>query len=93
MVENMTLQKQGDQYVRFLEDIDMKQGLIYVKQFYIVIPYYEGEKDNEQINKPWFTKFLNVLNAKDNVEKIIERYRAFLKGKKLLETRCNLISE
>ena len=92
-IENLTLKKQGEWYIKFLEDIDMQQGLIYTKDFYIVIPYYEGEKDNEQINKAWYTKFIDILNSKDDVEKIVEKYRSFIKWKKMLETRCNLIIE
>jgi len=90
-IENLILQKQGEAYYKFLQDIDMQQGLIYTKEFYIVVPYYEGEKDNEEINKGRRTKLLNVLNAKDDAEKIVARYRWFLKGKKSLDTRCSLI--
>ncbi|MDD3263207.1 MAG: hypothetical protein PHR61_05215, partial [Candidatus Absconditabacteria bacterium] len=68
-IENLTLKGQGDGYIKFLQDIDMQQGLIYTKDFYIVVPYYEGEKDAEKINKSWFTKFLDVLNSKDDAEK------------------------
>lgn len=92
-IDNTTLQKQGESYVKFLQDIDMQQGLIYNKEFYIVVPYYASEKDNEEINKSWFTKFLDVLNAKDDAEKVVARYRGFLKGRNMLETRCNLIAE
>lgn len=90
-IENITLQKQGEGYLKFLQDIDLQQGLIYTKEFYIVVPYYEGEKDSEEINKGRRTKFLNILNAKDNAEKIVARYRTFLRGKKQLETRSSLI--
>ena len=92
-IENLTLKWQGDWYIKFLQDIDMQQGLIYTKDFYIVVPYYEWEKDAEKINKSWFTKFLDVLNSKDDAEKIVARYRDFLKWRKMLETRCNLITE
>ena len=92
-IENLTLKKQSKEYVKFLEDIDLQQGLIYTKDFYIVVPYYQSEKDNTEINKGWVTKFLNVLNTKDDAEKIVERYRGFLKGQKMLETRCNVITE
>ena len=92
-IENLTLKKQSKEYVKFLEDIDLQQGLIYTKDFYIIVPYYQSEKDNEEINKTWITKFLNVLNTKDDAEKIVERYRGFLKGQKMLETRCNVITE
>ncbi len=92
-IENLTLKKQGDWYIKFLQDIDMQQGLIYTKDFYIVVPYYEGEKDEEKINKSWVTKFLDVLNSKDDAEKVVARYRDFVKWRKMLETRCNLITE
>jgi hypothetical protein len=36
---------------------------------------------------------LDVLNAKDTVEKIVQRYRQFLKGRNSLDTRVNLIAE
>lgn len=92
-IENIILKKQGEEYTKFLQDIDMQQGLIYTKDFYIVVPYYESEKDNQEINKSWFTKFLDILNAKDNTEKIVNRYRIFVRWRKMLETRCNLIIE
>lgn len=90
-VQNSTLHEQGENYVRFLEDIDLKQGLIYVKEFYIIVPYYTTEKDTENINRPRRAKLLSVLETKDTPEKIVDRYRVFLKGKKLLDARCNLI--
>lgn len=78
-IENLTLKKQAIEYVNFLEDIDLKQGLIYTKNFYIIVPFYESEKDNTEINKSWLTKFINVLNTKDDAERVVERYRGFLK--------------
>ncbi len=92
-IENLTLKKQWEWYIKFLQDIDLQQWLIYTKDFYIVVPYYEWEKDAWKINKSRFTKFMDVLNSKDDVEKIVGRYRWFLKGKSTLETRCNLIIE
>jgi hypothetical protein len=90
-LENMILQNQWHEYTSFLEDIDSKQGLIYIKEFYIVVPYYDWEQDASNINKSWRVKLLNVLNTKDSVEKIVEKYRYFLKWKNMLETRVNLI--
>lgn len=92
-IDNMVLQNQWQEYISFLEDIDSKQGLIYVKEFYIVVPYYDWEQDASSINKSWWIKLLDVLNTKDSVEKIIEKYRYFLKWKNMLETRVNLISD
>ncbi|MFA5748243.1 MAG: hypothetical protein WC872_04010 [Candidatus Absconditabacterales bacterium] len=90
-IENPTLQKQSEKYFEFLQNIDAQQGLIYNKEFYIIVPYYQSEDDNKEIKKSRREKLLNILNTKDSVEKIVDRYRFFVKGKKSLETRCNLI--
>lgn len=87
------LKEQGQRYESFLEDINMKQGLIYVKEFYIVIPYYEQDADVDQVKKPWRSKFMDTLNSKDDVESIVSRYRNFVKGQKMLNTRISLIQE
>jgi len=57
------------------------------------VPYYGSEDDNNEINKARRKKFLNVLEAKDSVERIVGRYRQYLKGEKMLETRCNILME
>jgi len=92
-ITNPTLKNTGENYSKFLQDIDSKQWLIYDKSFYIVIPYYKWEQDKSGVKKSRFTKLLDVLNSKDSVEKIVERYRWFSKWKDMLDTRCNLISE
>ncbi|MBR6907869.1 hypothetical protein IKN40_05270 [bacterium] len=65
------LKEQAKNYEEFLENINMKQGLIYVKEFYVVIPYYENEQDSDQVKKPRWSQFMDTLNAKDDVESII----------------------
>ncbi len=90
-IENPTLKGQGEAYYNFLQNIDMQQGLIYNKEFYVIVPYYIGEQDKGQIQRSRRGKLLDVLNAKDSVEKIISRYRQFLKGRNSLETRVNLV--
>lgn len=87
------LKEQGKNYASFLEDINMKQGLIYVKEFYIIIPYYVNEADTDQVKKPRRSKFMDTLNAKDDIETIVARYRNFVKGQKMLNTRIALIQE
>lgn len=87
------LKNQAKNYASFLEDINMRQGLIFVKEFYIVIPYYTNEADKEQVRKPWWSKFMDALNSKDDVETIVSRYRNFIKGQKMLNTRIALIQE
>ena len=87
------LKEQAKSYEEFLESINMKQGLIYVKEFYVVIPYYDNEQDSDQVKKPWWSQFMDTLNAKDDVESIIWRYRNFVKWQKMLNTRVSLVQE
>lgn len=90
-IENPALKNQWNSYVKFLEWIDNQQGLIYVKEFYIVIPYYRDERDAEQVNRSWWDKFLNILNAKDDIEMIVDRYRTFIKCEQNIQTRENVL--
>ncbi len=90
-IENPALKNQWNSYISFLEGIDNQQWLIYVKEFYVVIPYYRDEKDAEQVNRSRRDKFLNVLNAKDDVEMIVERYRTFIKSEQNIQTRENVL--
>ena len=90
-IDNPALKAQWQWYLSFLEWIDDQQWLIFVKEFYIVIPYYWDEKDAEQINRSRWDKFLNVLNAKDDVEMIVDRYRNFIKWEQNIETRENVL--
>ena len=90
-IDNPALKNQGQSYISFLEWIDNQQWLIYVKEFYVVIPYYWDERDAEQVNRSRWDKFLNILNAKDDVEMIVERYRTFIKNEQNIQTRENVL--
>lgn len=92
-IDNDVLKDQGEHYIKFLDDIDAKQGLVYVKEFYIIVPYYESGQDNENVNKPRWSKLLSAFDSKDSAEKIVARYRSFVKSKSFLDTRCNLIAD
>lgn len=92
-ITNPTLKATWDSYFKFLQNIDSKQGLIFEKTFYIVVPFYDDDQNEKDIKKPWFSKLLNVLNAKDDVESIVARYRQFNKWKNMLDMRCNLIAD
>jgi len=92
-ITNKTLLGQGEEYAKFLENIDLQQWLIFVKEFYIIIPYYADGNDNKQVNKKRYQKLMNVLNAKDSVEKVVAKYRWFIKNKNQIDTRCSLITE
>lgn len=92
-IENPALQRQGQSYISFLQWIDDQQWLIFVKEFYIVIPLYQDSIEAEQVNKSRRNKLLNVLNAKDDVEMIVERYRNFIKSEQNIQTRENVLIE
>lgn len=92
-IDNEVLKWQWDKYVGFLDEINSRQGLIYTKEFYIVVPYYDMEIDMPNVRKAWWKKFLDILEPTDSPDKIVWRYRKFIKNAKHLDTRCNLISE
>lgn len=87
------LKDQGEQYISFLDKISSQQGLIFIKEFYVVIPYYSESNKNEMIKKPRWQKLLMVLDAKDGIDKIVGRYRAFIKHRRRLDIRANLVIE
>ncbi len=92
-INNKILKTQWEWYIKFLQWIQLQQWLIFVKEFYIVVPFYEMDEDKAGVRKSWFSKFMDVLNSKDSIENIVSRYRKFLKLEKFLDTRCNLIIE
>ena len=87
------LKDQGEQYISFLDKISSQQGLIFIKEFYVVIPYYSESNKNEMIKKPRWQKLLMVLDAQDGIDKIVGRYRTFIKHRRQLDIRANLVIE
>lgn len=92
-VEQSALQQQGKQYLSFLQEINSQQWLIYGKDFYVIIPYYPTEDDMLHVRKPRRQKFLDALSTVQTPEKIVEKYRMFIKNDKFLDTRVNLVLE
>lgn len=92
-IDNDVLKWQWREYVNFMDDINSKQWLIYTKEFYIVVPYYNLDNDVSWVKKPWWQKFLNALDSVDSPDKIVARYRSYLKSRKFLDTRINLVKE
>lgn len=90
-IDHEALKQQGDAYISFLDDINTQQGLIFVKEFYMVIPYYALEDDAVNIRKPRWRKFMDALSNVETPEKIVERYRGFIKNNKYLNTRVAVI--
>lgn len=76
-----------------MENISLQQWLIFVKEFYVIVPYYLTGKDSDEINKPRWQKILNVLEAKEGAEKIVQRYRNFVKQRKFLDLRVNIVTD
>lgn len=93
VLDQKALKKQGEGYLKFMNSINAKTWLIYVKEFYIVVPYYSMEMDSENIRKPWWRKFLDAFSPLHTPEKLVANYRSFVKNDKFLETRVNLILE
>jgi type IV secretory pathway VirB4 component len=92
-ITNNTLAEYGKQYTKFLEQINLQEGLIYTKEFYIIIPYATTEKDFSHIRKPRWQKFLDILDSNESAEKIVARYRQFIANNKFLDTRVALVIE
>lgn len=87
------LKEQADSYVGFLDQINAKQGLVFVKEFYLIVPYYAQEDDIAGVRKPRWVKFMQALNRAESPEKIVSRYRSFLKNSQHLDTRVNVSLE
>lgn len=93
-IENDTLRRQWEEYVKFIENINSQQWLIYTKEFYLVVPYsWSVNAAADDIAKPWWKKVMAILDNKETPEKIVSRYRSFMKNKKFLDTRCNIVIE
>lgn len=95
LIDNDALKEQGEWYISFLEQINVAQWLLYVKEFYIIVPLYTATAtdDEKNIKLSWLDKLLNALNPKDSAEQMVARYRIFLKTKGVLDTRCAIIQE
>jgi hypothetical protein len=87
------LKFQWDKYVRFIEDINSNQWLLYTKEFYIVVPYYPLEDDKKYVSKSWLKKLIDSMEKTDSPDKVVWRYRSFLKNRKFLDTRANIVME
>lgn len=92
-IQQLPLKTEANNYISFLDQINARQGLVYVKEFYVVIPYYAMADDTAMVRKPRWDKFMNALNRQDSAEKIVGRYRSFLRNQQFLETRVSVVLE
>ncbi|MCS6982911.1 MAG: hypothetical protein NZL83_01855 [Candidatus Absconditabacterales bacterium] len=91
-IDHPTLRKQAEHYRSFLDQIQLKSSMIFVKEFFIIVPLYSAMiGDEDGVKTPWRVKMLRVFDAKEGAEKIVAKYRTFLKQKKDLDSRCSLI--
>lgn len=90
--DNQQVQSAWSQYLSFLNQINLSQGLLYIKEFYIVVPFYPNA-DTDRIKRPWRKKFIDAFAGFDTAEKIVWRYRLLVKYKQELDTRSTLIIE
>ncbi len=90
---NENLKSYSEEYISFMDNINNKEWLIFVKEFFVIVPYYESEDDSEKMHKARWQKVLDILDTKDSAEKIVSRYRWFIKNKKFLDVRTNIIIE
>lgn len=92
-LDNQVLKNQWDNYVKYMDEINSQRGLIYTQEFYITVSYFPLENDTSIVRSPWRKKFLDALDTNDSPDKIVWRYRDFVKNRKHLDTRCNIIIE
>ena len=95
IIENEALKDQWKNYISFLEQINIAQWLLFVKEFYIIIPLYDSnwKSEENQMKMGWLDKLMKALQSKDSAESIVARYRGFLRVKSQLDTRCALITD
>lgn len=89
---NEVLKWHGEKYKEFLTKLNESQGLLYSKEFYIIVPYYNLD-DKKKVRKSAIEKFLEALSKVESAEKIITNLRFHYKNKKKLDSRCQLITE
>jgi hypothetical protein len=93
-IENDALKSQGESYISFLEQINVSQWLLFVKEFYIIVPLYDSTRaEEDMVKQSWIDKLMRALSPKDSAESIVARYRGFLKSKSLLDSRCAVITD
>lgn len=93
-IDNPHLLVQARQYLSFLENINLKQHLLFMKEFYVIVPFYGWlQGDIDGVKKPRWQKLLDAFNKQFWAEQIVAKYRDFLKNKKQLDTRCAVVMD
>jgi len=89
-IENEVLKWQWEQYFEFLNKLNDSQGLLFTKEFYIIVPYYYFD-DTKKMRENQFQKLMSALSSVETAESIANKLRELNKNKKHLNQRVSLI--
>jgi len=89
-INNEVLRWQWEQYFEFLKKLNDSQGLLFTKEFYVIVPYYSFD-DQKKIRQNQFEKIMSALTHTETAENIANKLRQLHKDKKHLNQRCILI--
>jgi len=89
-IENEVLKWQWEQYFDFLNKLNDSQWLLFTKEFYIIVPYYDFD-DAKKIRESQFQKLMSALSSVETAESIANKLRQLNKNKKHLNQRVSLV--
>jgi len=89
-IENEVLKWQWQQYFEFLTQLNDKQGYLFTKEFYIVVPYYDFD-DAKKMKESQFQKLMSALSNVETAESIANKLRQLNKNRKHLNQRVALV--
>lgn len=89
-IENEVLKWQWEQYFEFIKKLNDSQWLLFTKEFYIVVPYYNFD-DNKKTRENQFEKLMKAFSKTDTAESIAKSLRSLQKDRKHLNQRCSLL--
>jgi len=89
-IDNEVLKWQWEQYFEFLNKLNDSQGLLFTKEFYIIVPYYDFD-DTSKMRESQFQKLMSALSNVETAESIANKLRQLNKNKKHLNQRVSLV--
>jgi len=90
-IENEVLKWQWEQYFEFLNKLNDSQWLLFTKEFYVIVPYYDFD-DTKKMRESQFQKLMAALSNIETAESIANKLRQLNKNKKHLNQRVSLVS-
>jgi len=89
-IENEVLKWQWEQYFEFLNKLNDSQWLLFTKEFYLIVPYYDFD-DTKKMRESQFQKLMSALSNVETAESIANKLRQLNKNKKNLNQRVSLV--